>query len=331
MDRKKPMPTSGSSSYYMQRGVSELHGQQAIHSLSNPSLPFQSNVGGTSSTPALAVEPNSAISPDAVNVGRPSVQPSSVSMRRKRGRPRKYAPDGAVSMALSPLSTNSQPQGTNMPTLKRGRGRPPGTGRKQQLSSFGEWLPGSAGVGFTPHVITTATGEDIAANIMSFAQQGHRAVCILSASGAVSAVTLRQPSTSGGTVTYEGRFDILCMSGSFLLVDNDGSRTRTGGLSISLASSDGRVIGGGVGGMLIAASPVQVILGSFTWGSSKAKHKAGQGTEGGGNSEHRQPENALAPTSIQQSQTPISSMDAWDNPHAVDMENSHFDIDLMRG
>lgn len=45
--------------------------------------------------------------------------------------------------------------------------------------------------------------QDIASKIMSFSQQGPRAVCILSANGAVSTVTLRQPATSGGTVTYE--------------------------------------------------------------------------------------------------------------------------------
>jgi len=50
------------------------------------------------------------------------------------------------------------------------------------------------------------------------------------------------------------------LSGSYLLTDGGGSRNRTGGLSVSLASPDGRVIGGGVGGMLIAASPVQVFL-----------------------------------------------------------------------
>jgi len=61
------------------------------------------------------------------------------------------------------------------------------------------------------------------------------------------------------TWLVQGRFDILCMSGSFLLVD-DSFRNRSGGLSILLASPDGRVIGGGVGGMLIAASPVQVTL-----------------------------------------------------------------------
>lgn len=38
---------------------------------------------------------------------------------------------------------------------------------------------------------------------MSFLQHGGKAVCILSANGAISNVTLRQPATSGGTVTYE--------------------------------------------------------------------------------------------------------------------------------
>ena len=45
--------------------------------------------------------------------------------------------------------------------------------------------------------------QDVAARIMSFSQQGPRGICILSANGAISNVTLRQPSTSGGTVTYE--------------------------------------------------------------------------------------------------------------------------------
>lgn len=38
---------------------------------------------------------------------------------------------------------------------------------------------------------------------MSFSQHGPRAVCVLSANGAISNVTLRQTATSGGTVTYE--------------------------------------------------------------------------------------------------------------------------------
>lgn len=56
----------------------------------------------------------------------------------------------------------------------------------------------------------------------------------------------------------QGRFEILSLSGSFLLSENGGHRSRTGGLSVSLAGPDGRVLGGGVAGLLTAASPVQV-------------------------------------------------------------------------
>lgn len=57
----------------------------------------------------------------------------------------------------------------------------------------------------------------------------------------------------------QGRYEILSLSGSYLPTDlGGGARQRTGGLSVSLAGSDGRVIGGGVAGMLTAASPIQV-------------------------------------------------------------------------
>jgi hypothetical protein len=44
---------------------------------------------------------------------------------------------------------------------------------------------------------------------MTFSQQGPRTVCILSANGAISNVTLRQPATSGGLVTYEVLYSFL--------------------------------------------------------------------------------------------------------------------------
>ncbi|KAG2693008.1 hypothetical protein I3760_08G079400 [Carya illinoinensis] len=192
--------------------------------------------------------------------------------KRKRGRPRKYGPDGTMSMGVtlapqsvagnqssggfSPLST--PPLSASPASFKKARGRPPGSSKKKQLDALG-----SAGVGFTPHVINVKAGEDISSKIMSFSQHGRRAICILSAIGAISNVTLRQPATSGGTVTYEGRFDILALSGSFQLSENGGQRSRAGSLTVSLAGPDGRVLGGGVAGLLTAASPVQVVVASF--------------------------------------------------------------------
>ncbi|XP_066341052.1 AT-hook motif nuclear-localized protein 7-like [Miscanthus floridulus] len=149
----------------------------------------------------------------------------------------------------------------------RRRGRPRGSGRRQILATLGEWYALSAGGSFTPHVIIVGTGEDVAARIMSFSQKGPRSVCILSANGTISNVTLRQPGASGSTFTYEGRFEILQLMGSFTMAEE--GRRRTGGLSVSLAGPDGRVVGGVVAGMLRAASPIQVIVGSFLPNSLK--------------------------------------------------------------
>ncbi|KAL0913843.1 hypothetical protein M5K25_017333 [Dendrobium thyrsiflorum] len=191
--------------------------------------------------------------------------------KKKRGRPRKYAPDGSV-MPLNPtpISASLPPGEHSAPpafSLKRGKGRPGGFLTKQQprieLESLGEMVACSAGANFTPHIITVASGEDVTMKIMSFSQQGPRAICILSANGVVSNVTLRQPDSSGGTLTYEGIFELLSLSGSFMPNENGGTKSRSGGMSVSLASPDGRVLGGGVAGLLVAASPVQVVVGSF--------------------------------------------------------------------
>ncbi|KAH1073714.1 hypothetical protein J1N35_026042 [Gossypium stocksii] len=340
MDRRDAMALTGSASYYIQqRGItgSEVHGSQDIHMLSSPNVQYQSSMSATTMGPVESSTPHS------VNVGTPSAVPSSETMKRKRGRPRKYGPDGNVSLALTPPSVTN-PGTLTPPSQKRGRGRPPGTGKKQQLASLSVWLSGSAGMGFTPHVITVAIEEvcnflflistqDIATKLMSFSQQGPRAVCILSANGAVSTVTLCQPSSSGGTVTYEGRFEILCLSGSYLLTSYNGSYNRTGGLSVSLASPDGRVIGGGVGGMLIAASPVQVIIGSFLWGGSKMKIKKGGDQDGLKGSDNQNVDNVVPPPGVSPSQnlTPTSPAGIWPGSRSMDMRNSHVDIDLMRG
>nr|CAD1820524.1 unnamed protein product [Ananas comosus var. bracteatus] len=189
--------------------------------------------------------------------------------RKKRGRPKKYAPDEmevemememetetetemrmGMGLALSPSSAPSSfalVHHSSHLSAKRSRGRPRGSGRRQLLATLGEWFAFSAGGSFTPHVVTIATGEDVAARILSFSQKGPRAICILSANGAIS----------------NGRFEILSLSGSFAISENGGVRSRTGGISVSLAGPDGRVVGGGVAGLLLAASPIQIVVGSF--------------------------------------------------------------------
>ncbi|CAL9191289.1 unnamed protein product [Musa hybrid cultivar] len=219
--------------------------------------------------PAAAV-PEAAAA--AAVVGLVAAEP----MKKKRGRPRKYGPDGSLLRPLNPMPISaSVPAGVQYTSaaavgaaMKRGRGRPVGLVSKTlqyglESEPLGEMVACSAGANFTPHVINVAAGEDVTMKIISFSQQGPRAICILSANGVISNVTLRQPDSSGGTLTYEGRFELLSLSGSFMPTENGGTRSRSGGLSVSLASPDGRVVGGGVAGLLVAASPVQVVVGSF--------------------------------------------------------------------
>nr|VDD24415.1 unnamed protein product [Brassica oleracea] len=152
---------------------------------------------------------------------------SGVPMKKKRGRPRKYGPDGAV-VALSPKPISSAPAPSHPPPAsshvidfsaseKRSKMKPTNSFNRtkfhHQVENLGEWVPCSVGGNFTPHVIAVNAGE--------------------------------------------GRFEILSLSGSFMPNDIGGTRSRTGGMSVSLASPDGRV----------------VVVGSFLAGKDQEDHK----------------------------------------------------------
>lgn len=157
MDGREAMSMSGPS-YYMQRGMGAagpgaqpgLRGPSpVIRSMPNPgaSLAMQSSVsfghGFHVESPPPPPPPPPPPTAHEVGAGAAAGEP----VKRKRGRPRKYGPDGSVSLGLSPMSA-SAPQGVLMgsgsvsasagPSQRRGRGRPPGTGRKQQLALLGE-------------------------------------------------------------------------------------------------------------------------------------------------------------------------------------------------
>lgn len=115
--------------------------------------------------------------------------------------------------------------------------------------------------------------------------------------------------------------------------ESGGSRGRIGSLSVSLASPDGRVIGGGVGGVLVAASPIQVIVGSFLCSSSKAKKRAAESVQSAGTSDLQTTDNSVNPADALSNQNlaPSSSMGVWPSSRQIDLQTGHIDIDLMRG
>lgn len=134
MDRREAMALSGSASYYMQREMAGPGPGAGI--LANPSGQFQTNIGSSSIGSTLQVDSSFTNPPHGVNVGAPAAVALAEPPRRKRGRPRKYGPEGVVSLGLSPSS--STPARKLIPIQRRGRGRPPGSGRKQQLASLGK-------------------------------------------------------------------------------------------------------------------------------------------------------------------------------------------------
>ncbi|CAA0809541.1 AT-hook motif nuclear-localized protein 1 [Striga hermonthica] len=218
-------------------------------SVENPGGQF----GGSTAPPATTAPPPSTA--------------ASTDMKKRRGRPRKYSGDSsAVALSPMPISASIPFTGDYSSAWKHSASRPVDTFKKKpKLESESSGQPAAYPVSgsFIPHMLTVNTGEDIMMKIISFSQQGSRAICVLAANGTISNVTLRQPNSSGGTLTYEGRFEILSLTGSFMPSDNGLTKSRSGGMSVSLAGPDGRVMGGGLAGMLVAAGPVQIVIGSF--------------------------------------------------------------------
>ncbi|KAG5597406.1 hypothetical protein H5410_038638 [Solanum commersonii] len=110
------------------------------------------------------------------------------------------------------------------------------------------------------HAMEVNSGCDVNESLVNFARRKQRGICVLSATGCVTNVTLRQPATSGSIVTLHGRFEILSILGSVLPPPAPPGVT---GLTIYLAGAQGQVIGGGVVGALIASGPVVIMAATF--------------------------------------------------------------------
>ncbi|XP_010483910.1 PREDICTED: AT-hook motif nuclear-localized protein 6-like isoform X1 [Camelina sativa] len=267
-------------------GVVTVKGDEALVSRTefqqqNPSfLQFVSPTTVVSPQPTPAPVPTPDPASATVTPGSAAASTGSDPTKKKRGRPRKYAPDGSLNPRFSRPTLSPTPISSSIPLSGDYHHSNWKQGRAQQQHQPVEFVKKSqyvtpvvaptptglsfyVGANFMTHQFTVNAGEDITMKIMPYSQQGSRAICILSATGSISNVTLRQPTSSGGTLTYEGRFEILSLSGSFMPTENGGTKGRSGGMSISLAGPNGKIVGGGLAGMLIAAGPVQVVMGSF--------------------------------------------------------------------
>lgn len=141
---------------------------------------------------------------------------------------------------------------------RRPRGRPAGSKNKPKPPII---ITRDSANALRTHVMEVSEGCDVMDSIASFARSRQRGVCVMSGTGNVTNVTLRQPASPGAVVTLHGRFEILSLAGSFLPPPAPPAAT---GLTVYLAGGQGQVVGGSVVGQLLAAGPVLVMAASFS-------------------------------------------------------------------
>ncbi|GMI98336.1 AT-hook motif nuclear-localized protein 22 [Hibiscus trionum] len=140
---------------------------------------------------------------------------------------------------------------------RRPRGRPAGSKNKPKPPII---ITRDSANALRSHVMEIATGCDIMESVSTFAKRKQRGVCVLSGSGTVTNVTLRQPGAPGAVMNLHGRFEILSLSGSFLPPPAPAAAS---GLAIYLSGGQGQVVGGTAVGPLVSSGPVVIMAASF--------------------------------------------------------------------
>ncbi|EEF35268.1 AT-hook motif nuclear-localized protein 16 [Ricinus communis] len=171
-----------------------------------------------------------------------------------------YRRPGIEAILMSPKLPKSVPPVSSAvegETIRRPRGRPAGSKNKPKPPII---VTRDSANALRAHAMEVSSGCDVSESLANFARRRQRGICVLSGSGCVTNVTLRQPASSGAIVTLHGRFEILSLLGSILPPPAPPGIT---GLTIYLAGAQGQVVGGGVVGALIASGPVVIMAASF--------------------------------------------------------------------
>ncbi|KAL3644182.1 AT-hook motif nuclear-localized protein 16 [Castilleja foliolosa] len=140
---------------------------------------------------------------------------------------------------------------------RRPRGRPAGSKNKPKPPII---ITRDSVNALKAHAMEITSGCDICDSLAGFARRKQRGLCILSATGCVTNVALRQPASAGSVVTLHGRFEILSLLGSVLPPP---APPGVAGLAVYLAGPQGQVVGGSVVGALIASGPVVIMAATF--------------------------------------------------------------------
>ncbi|GJM95000.1 hypothetical protein PR202_ga11688 [Eleusine coracana subsp. coracana] len=159
---------------------------------------------------------------------------------------------------------NATSGGSGGSSGRRPRGRPPGSKNKPKPPII---ITRESPNALRSHVLEIAGGADIMEAVAAFARRRQRGVSVLSGSGVVANVTLRQPwrrpvaRAARVPPSPHGRFEILSLSGAFLPSPCPPGAT---GLAVYLAGGQGQVVGGTVVSELVASGPVMVVAATFS-------------------------------------------------------------------
>ncbi|XP_027368564.1 AT-hook motif nuclear-localized protein 28-like [Abrus precatorius] len=155
-----------------------------------------------------------------------------------------------------------QPQAMVAP-VKRRRGRPPGSKNKSKVPMI---IFKDTDHLLKPTVIEVPDGTDVIDAIINFAHSHHFSVSVLSVSGSISEATLRYPFSHAPTISVRGKSPIVSLSGTYIntLLPSQAPIFTHSSFAIQIADSNtNKIYGGLVGGRVIAAGPVVVLLSKF--------------------------------------------------------------------
>ncbi|XP_027357003.1 AT-hook motif nuclear-localized protein 29-like [Abrus precatorius] len=155
----------------------------------------------------------------------------------------------------TPNAQHSDDDAGGPSSTRRPRGRPPGSKNKPKPPII---VTRDSPNTLRTHVLEVSAGADVAESLSTYARRRGRGVCVLSGTGTVTNVGLRQP--GGCVVTLQGRFEIISITGTVLPPP---APPGSDGLSIYLSGAQGQVVGGGVVAPLVASGPVVLIAASF--------------------------------------------------------------------
>ncbi|KAK7411830.1 hypothetical protein VNO78_03272 [Psophocarpus tetragonolobus] len=163
-------------------------------------------------------------------------------------------------------SSEQQPLSPSPQQPKRPRGRPLGSKNKGKFAT----LPGNEPDDPTADImlINVSPDKDVIETVTEYGRLRHVSLAVLSASGTVNSVTLRNSPHGNPTLTLYGPFSLLSITGAYLYnqhyILHPGANPPKLSFGINLSNSHGELFCGTVAGRVVAGQNVCVTVSAFT-------------------------------------------------------------------